>query len=493
MTTTTTTPARAATKRKSRTPVPAPEVTPASVDVISAPTAVVVQVPVDLLDDHPLNPRRDVGDLAELADSIRVHGIRQNLLITPNHGVVDRYWLVIGHRRAAAARLCGIEMVPAVIDDTLTEAAALELMLLENLQRTDLTPVEEADGYQGLLDLGLDVTGIAKRTGRSRSTVESRLALLGLPEDARELVHTYQATLGDAMRLAELAARPDVPAGSGVLADLTEHLGQYGFVHYAQRVEEGLERDARRTAVTAELTAAGVKIIDRDPYGGDPKGAKPLEQLTDSTKGNPYSAPNLTPAKHASCPGHVAWLNTYTAEATYGCQDWKKNDHRDRYASTRSSTGRDDGDTVDRRTLVANNKAAIAAQTVRRDWIRTELLTRTKMPTDAPTYIARLVRPGNTPPFDERTMFDSLVYAGKSPTDHDRHADQMITGRATALLVALAAARIECQMPKDFWRATGYRREEQAFHLTRLAAWGYELSDVERLLVDAQADQEVAS
>lgn len=484
--TTTTTPSTA--KRKPRTSVPAPEVTPASVDVISAPTAVVVHVLVDLLDDHPLNPRRDVGDLAELADSIRVHGIRQNLLITPSPDAPGRYWLIIGHRRAAAARLCGLDTVPAVIDDTLTVAAALELMLLENLQRTDLTPVEEADGYQGLLDLGLDVTAIAKRTGRSRSTVESRLALWGLPEEARELVHTYQATLGDAARLGELVARPDVAAGSGVRADLIEHLGQPGFVHYAQGVEDRLERDARKVAVAAELTAAGVKIIDRDP-----KGAKPLVELTDSTKGDAYSGPKLTPAKHASCPGHVAWLNTYTAEATYGCQDWKKNGHRDRYASTRSSTGRDDGDTVDRRTLVANNKAAIAAQTVRRDWIRTELLTRTKMPTDAPTYIARLVRPGNTPPFDERTMFDSLVYAGTSPTDHDRHADQMITGRATALLVALAAARIECQMPKDFWRATGYRREEQAFHLTRLAAWGYELSDVERLLVDARADQEAAS
>ncbi|HEY5514910.1 MAG TPA: ParB/RepB/Spo0J family partition protein, partial [Pengzhenrongella sp.] len=204
---TTTTPAPAAAKRRSRTPVPAPQVTPASVDVLSAPTAVVVQVPVDLLDDHPLNPRRDVGDITELADSIRVHGIRQNLLITPNPDAPDRYWLVIGHRRAVAARLCGHDTVPAVIDNALTIAAALELMLLENLQRTDLTPVEEADGYQVLLDLGLDVTAIAKRTGRSRSTVESRLALWGLPEEARELVHTYQATLGDAMRLADLTAR----------------------------------------------------------------------------------------------------------------------------------------------------------------------------------------------------------------------------------------------------------------------------------------------
>lgn len=246
---TTTTPAAA--KRKSRTPVPAPEVTPASVDVISAPTAVVVQVPVDLLDDHPLNPRRDVGDLAELVDSIRVHGIRQNLLITPNHGVVDRYWLVIGHRRAAAARLCGIDTVPAAVDNTLTEAAALELMLLENLQRTDLTPVEEADGYQGLLDLGLDVTRIANHTGRSRKTVESRLQLVGLPEAARTAVHEHRATLEDAAKLDQFKDDPKIQA------DLAEQLGRKDFDYLISDARRKRREEVALKSLVDALTAAG--------------------------------------------------------------------------------------------------------------------------------------------------------------------------------------------------------------------------------------------
>ena len=286
--TTTTAPAPAATKRKPRTSVPTPEVTPASVDVMTAPTAVVVQVPVDLLDDHPLNPRRDVGDLAELADSIRVHGIRQNLLITPNHGVVGRYWLVIGHRRAAAARLCGLDTVPAAVDNTLTEAAALELMLLENLQRTDLTPVEEADGYQGLLDLGLDVTRIANHTGRSRKTVESRLQLVGLPEAARTAVHEHRATLEDAAKLEQFKDDPKIQA------DLAEQLGRKDFDYLISDARRKRREEVALKPLVDALTAAGATHYDgvvprgmvRVCYAGgnDTAGiARALASLADAT------------------------------------------------------------------------------------------------------------------------------------------------------------------------------------------------------------------
>ena len=132
-------------------------------------------IPTDLIDPHPHNPRRDLGDLTELAASIKAHGIRQNLLLVPMHpdwpceepqywndddgceycAACDtngrpsnlRYRAVIGHRRLAAAKLAGLAYVPAVIDPTLGEAEQLELMLVENLQRQDLSPIEEAKGY----------------------------------------------------------------------------------------------------------------------------------------------------------------------------------------------------------------------------------------------------------------------------------------------------------------------------------------------------------
>ena len=105
-------------------------------------------IPLNLIDPHPHNPRRQLGDLTELADSIRAQGVRQNLLVVPSDlqgdGTWARYTAVIGHRRLAAAKLAGLTEVPAVVDEGLSPADQLELMLVENVQRSDLSPEEEA-------------------------------------------------------------------------------------------------------------------------------------------------------------------------------------------------------------------------------------------------------------------------------------------------------------------------------------------------------------
>lgn len=115
---------------------------------------------VDDLHANPHNPRKQVGDVEELASSIRSQGIKQPLLVTPN-GETDidghkQYRVVIGHRRLAAARQAGLSTVPAIVEE-MDARREREIMLVENTQRSDLTPVEEADGYQGLLDLGVRV------------------------------------------------------------------------------------------------------------------------------------------------------------------------------------------------------------------------------------------------------------------------------------------------------------------------------------------------
>ena len=169
-------------------------------------------IDIDLIDPHPGNPRHDVGDVTELADSIRSQGIRQNLLLVPHPDVQGRYRVIIGHRRLAAARVAGLDTVPAVVDVTLTEQHQLELMLVENLQRVDLTPVEEAEGYQAMLDLGVGAREISRRTGRSEKTVTGRLRLLTLPEPARAAVHQGQATLLDAAELIQFEDDPETQA-----------------------------------------------------------------------------------------------------------------------------------------------------------------------------------------------------------------------------------------------------------------------------------------
>ena len=212
---------------------------------------------VDQIDPHPSNPRRELGDLTELSASIRAHGIRQNLLLVPNPDAAGRWRAVIGHRRLAAARAAGVVEVPAVVDESLSDADQLELMLLENIQRSDLSPVEEAEGYQGLLDLGVKVTMIARQTGRAAATVKRRLKLLALPDGAREKVHAGQASLEDAAVLDEFE-------GSDHLDELVEALGTNDFAWRVKNVRAEVAAKAELAALADELREAGVTILDED-------------------------------------------------------------------------------------------------------------------------------------------------------------------------------------------------------------------------------------
>lgn len=267
MATTTTKPARG-----KRAGVPAVDQATSSTSAIdalaAAPTTGLVEpIPLALLHPHPHNPRRDVGDITELADSIRAHGIRQNLLLVPDPDHPGEFRIVIGHRRAAGAADAGLDVVPAVVDSSLDEAGQLELMLMENLQRTDLTPVEEADGYQGLLDLGVDVKAIATRTGRAESTVRSRLRLAALPHDARAAVHEHRATLEDAAALDEF---DDDPETRDALATVL------GTRNFERELEAARQKASRRRALAplmARLVEVGATQLDANVWGA-PEGSR---------------------------------------------------------------------------------------------------------------------------------------------------------------------------------------------------------------------------
>ncbi|MCO6558518.1 MAG: ParB/RepB/Spo0J family partition protein [Bifidobacterium sp.] len=169
-------------------------------------------IPVEKLHPHPGNPRRDVGDVSELAESIRAQGVRQNLLVVPM-GPEQGYRVVIGHRRLAAAKLAGLTEVPCVVDGSLDGKRQLELMIVENSQRTDLTPIEEADAYQGLLDLGSDIRQISKQTGRSGSYVRSRIKMASIPQEVRGKAKDFaQLTVTELQDLADFDDDPETQA-----------------------------------------------------------------------------------------------------------------------------------------------------------------------------------------------------------------------------------------------------------------------------------------
>ena len=217
---------------------------------------------VDRIDPHPLNPRHDLGDLGDLVKSIKAQGIRQNLLLVPN-GTSDtveedgkirhatRYTVVIGHRRLAAAKIAKLDQVPVSIDRNLDEAQQLELMLVENLQRTDLTPIEEAEGYRRLFDLGVTEAGISKAIGIGAKTIKSRLQLLTLPEVARFRIHNGQGSLVDAVALEGFADDPETQER------LAGKLGTVDFARLVQEAKNARKLRADQAPLVEALLAAG--------------------------------------------------------------------------------------------------------------------------------------------------------------------------------------------------------------------------------------------
>lgn len=141
-----------------------------------------LDIPTELIDPNPHQPRRSFGveALDDLVKSIRQHGIIQPLVVTKNG---DRYELIAGERRLRSAKTLGLPTVPAVVRET-HELEQLELAIVENVQRQDLNPIEEALAYQQLLEeFGLTQEHIAEKVGKSRATVANALRLLTLPPE----------------------------------------------------------------------------------------------------------------------------------------------------------------------------------------------------------------------------------------------------------------------------------------------------------------------
>ena len=161
----------------------------------------IVMLPRELLHPHPDNPRKDLGDLTELKESIKAHGVMQNLTVVPDDDDGDGYKILIGHRRFAASE--GIlEELPCVVAKGLTDRDQVGIMLVENIQRSDLTFVEQAHGFQMMLDLGDTVETIAEKTGFSKATVKHRLAINEInPEALNEAQKSFQPTIADFIAL----------------------------------------------------------------------------------------------------------------------------------------------------------------------------------------------------------------------------------------------------------------------------------------------------
>lgn len=222
----------------------------------------IIDINVNDLIPNPNNPRRDVGDVTELADSIREQGLQQALVVTPDHEEHGErlYRVVIGHRRLAACKLAGLESVPCIVRgmDARTER---ELMLVENCQRSDLTPLEEADGYQGLLDLGAHVGELASKTGRSESFVRGRLKIARIPAEVRDRSASFaQLSLSQLDELAGFEDHPDM------MRELASQAGSNNWAWKANQLRQRLKDESWRVAVRAVFLE--LHVVVEEPESG---------------------------------------------------------------------------------------------------------------------------------------------------------------------------------------------------------------------------------
>ena len=233
------------------------------------------------LHPHPDNPRKELGDLTELAASIKENGIFQNLTVIPGHYLNSReyiakcvdeggdaaaaaaawtpkavwssddYTIIIGHRRAAAAQQAGLFEVPCVVVE-MDEREQLQTMMIENMQRSDLTTYEQAQGFQLMLDLGDTVEQVASKSGFSQSTIRRRVKLLSLDRDAFRRAELRGATLSDYAELDKIESVEDKNKA-------LEALGTQNFRRVMQEVLENQKWEHRKAEWIADLKKSAIE------------------------------------------------------------------------------------------------------------------------------------------------------------------------------------------------------------------------------------------
>jgi ParB family transcriptional regulator, chromosome partitioning protein len=220
------------------------------------------RVPTASLRPNPRNPRRAFSntELDELVASLRERGIIQPIIARPAQGAADLYEIIAGERRWRAAQRAGLHDVPVVIVEA-SDAEALQLAIIENVQRADLNPLEEAEGYRALIEeFGNSQDEIAKIVGKSRSHVANTLRLLKLPETIKSYIHAGKLSAGHARMLigqpdAERLAEEVVARGLNVRQ--VEHIAR-------DAAEKGGKprRMMRRSGKSANVAALEKRISD---------------------------------------------------------------------------------------------------------------------------------------------------------------------------------------------------------------------------------------
>ena len=247
-------------------------------------------IPIGDLNHHPENPRKDLGDLSELAESIRQRGIMQNMTVVPDPERDGKYLVVIGNRRMEAAKEAGLVELPCVVSD-MEHRDQIATMLMENMQRQDLTVYEQAQGFQMMLDLGFTPKQIGEKTGFSEKTVKERIKFTKFNQKHFESAVASGATLMDMIEISKLESKSDQnevmkEAGTNNFRQvLHRKLGEQKYRKNCEHLgkiaeEEGLEPIPEGASVWQDYNSQGTPT---GTYESDEKVRKAIRKIV---KGN---------------------------------------------------------------------------------------------------------------------------------------------------------------------------------------------------------------
>ena len=443
------------------------------------------------------NVRRTVVMSAEFKKDVAENGVRQPIAV--KHDALGNLQVVTGQRRTLAAVEAGLPSVPVyLVDDIADEAARIVEQLGENHHRLGITQADDVAAIERLALFGWSPAKIAKRTHRPKDDVVAALALAGVDEGTRAVVHTAGVDLVTAAKIADVAGG-DVETAERLAEVAIDDPADIGY-----EIERERRNRAEREAVenrARELRAQSVTVLDNRPetYGAGARAAT-LSDLTDkpSAKG---SGPAVDVTVHqVECPGHAVYMWAWSAEDVREevfCLDWREHGHHNRYA--RNTAGATSGaapeeQSAARRRVVENGKAADIAQTVRRAYIRERFANRAVKPTDVEVQHAALMIAGGRP--DQYGVSEAMrELLGDASADLAKVGTIRRTpdaGKRYLVVLAMSIGEycLRETRGKDSWWASpareGYAGPDLgATHLRFLADAGYGLSELEQTWLDA--------
>jgi ParB family chromosome partitioning protein len=420
-----------------------------------------------------------------------VASIAQNGVLTPILARRDAQGNVIvraGQRRTLAAREAGLATIPAyIVEADETTVDRIVQQMVENDHREAVTDADRVAAFQQLAFEGLTPAVIAKRTGTKAATVKAGIAVAE-NSTAGSAIVSHSLTLDQAAALIEFEGDDETVTD---LIDMATTVPEQ-FAHAVQRARDNRRRATIKAEATADLIARGYTILDREPGYYETDGAVRLRELVNA------DGATVTVEDIAELDGRAAFVRVYAtgeeAEISYFLTDYKKAGFRKDSGSGATSGPMTDEQKAERKTLIANNKAWASAEIVRREWLAT-FLSRKTLPKDAATVIAQGLtvhrREVGSAVTNGNTLAHTLLGIERGGFwDADKLAALMEHSPAKVQHVTLAIVLggIEDSTSKNTWR---YPEAPKARYFEQLAKWGYGLSEVEQIVIDATTPAEI--